>query len=396
MIEDMLIELSEFCPLAERMVTAGLSDLDALIPSAGIGIVKSSRSPRLRQRANRKKIVVFFVAVSMIALAWSRSGGVIDHTPHHVPATSWAKTLLFRKWSEASRVDPFSLRDDKRGGMRDFVNAVTSDVTTLEPSELLEPLRFYKPSGTPGRRGPGYEGPEASASSMVQPFLAARLSIPKRAAQIPIDDSLHESTRELWNNPDPEDQSGEAVRGYFPVSMPEWRASLRKMLRAGLATTLPSNTRDPSLAAGAFTVRKDVDKDRLIADRRPENSKERQVGLCLLPYGPRLRRVQLKPGEFLRTTVQDLHNMYYMFKVSDDRLRRQIVGPRVPISWFADIADESLDFLGDSEPVEPWNWSDVRPSSKRDTPWNPGAGEVPGMCQVALTAALMGVSNPKS
>ena len=160
-------------------------------------------------------------------------------------------------------MDPFSLRDDKRGRMRDFVNAVTSDVTTLEPSELLEPLRFYKPSGTPGRRGPGYEGPEASASSMVQPFLAARLSIPKRAAQIPIDDWLHESTRELWNNPDLEDQSGEAVRGYFPVSMPEWRASLRKMLRAGLATTLPSNTRDPSLAAGAFTVRKDVDKDRL-------------------------------------------------------------------------------------------------------------------------------------
>ena len=105
------------------------------------------------------------------------------------------------------------------------------------------------------------------------------------------------------------------------------------------------------------------------------------MGLCLLPYGPRLRRIQLKPGEFLRTTVQDLHTMYYMFKVSDDRLRRQIVGPRVPRSWFADIADESLDFLSDSEPVEPWNWSDVRPASKRDTPWNPGAGEVPGMCR---------------
>ena len=157
---------------------------------------------------------------------------------------------------------------------------------------------------------------------MVQPFLAARLSIPKRAAQIPIDDWLLESTRELWNNPDLEDQSGEAVHGYFPVSVPEWRASLRKMHRAGLAITMPSNTRDPSLAAGAFTVRKNVDKDRLIAYCRPGNSKERQVGLCLLPYGPRLHRIQLKPGEFLRTAIQDLHRMCYMFKVSDDRLRR--------------------------------------------------------------------------
>ena len=93
LIRDMLIELSEFCPLAERMVTAGFSDLDALIPSAGTGIAKSSRSPRLRQRANRKKIAVFFVAVSMIALAWSRSGGVIDHTPHHVPATIAGRKL---------------------------------------------------------------------------------------------------------------------------------------------------------------------------------------------------------------------------------------------------------------------------------------------------------------
>ena len=110
-------------------------------------------------------------------------------------------------------MDPFSLRDDKRGRMRDFVNSVISDVTTLELSEFLEPLWFIKPSGAPGCRGPGYEDPEASALSMVQSFLAARLSIPKRAAQIPIDDWFHESTRELWNSPDLEDQSGEAVRG---------------------------------------------------------------------------------------------------------------------------------------------------------------------------------------
>ena len=115
------------------------------------------------------------------------------------------------------------------------------------------------------------------------------------------------------------------------MSMLEWRAAVRRMMRAGLATTLASNSRDPRLASGAFAARKDLDKDRLIADRRPENAGEKQVGLCLLPYGPRLRRIQLKVNRYLRASVQDLHNMYYMFEVSEERSKRQVIGPRIPV-----------------------------------------------------------------
>jgi hypothetical protein len=175
--------------------------------------------------------------------------------------------------------------------------------------------------------------------------------------------------------------------------MIEWRATVRRMLRAGLAKPLASNSRDPRLASGAFAVRKDLDKDRLIADRRPENAGEKPVGLCLLPYGPRLRRVQLKDNQYLRASVQDLSNMYYMFKVSEERLKRQVVGPRVPVSWFQNLESEADDFLPDESFLEAWHWADVRPRRADQTPWSPSAGELPGMCQVALTAALMGDLN---
>ena len=110
----------------------------------------------------------------------------------------------------------------------------------------------------------------------------------------------------MWNAPESDLKVENSVRSYFPVGMIEWRATVRRMLRVGLAKPLASNSRDPRLASGAFAVLKDLDKDRLIADRRPENAGEKPVGLCLLPYGPRLRRAQLKDNQYLRASVQDL------------------------------------------------------------------------------------------
>ena len=166
--------------------------------------------------------------------------------------------------------------------MRDFVAAIASG-NLPDSSCLIHPLPF-EPALRLAKSGRHtYDGPEPHASSTVQPFVASRLSLPKRAALIPIDTWLHEHTRLLWNAPDSDLHVENSVRSYFPVSMSEWRATVRRMMRAGLATTLASNSRDPRLASGAFAVRKDLDKDRLIADRRPENAGEKQVGLCLLP-----------------------------------------------------------------------------------------------------------------
>ena len=392
---NMVEELGSRSRLASRMFSAGQSDLAAfhLAPSAGAGDVRRhARSPRCRQRENRRKLVSCLVAMSMIALSWCRSGGIIENVPSVTPSCSWAKTLLYRKWTEACRHDPFSLSGDKRGRMRDFVAAIASG-STPDCSDLIRHLPFELGPVPAKSRGVSYDGPDPHNSSTVQPFSASRLSLPKRAALIPIDAWLHEHTRLLWNAPEADLHVEHSIRSYFPVSMIEWRATVRRMMRAGLATPLASNSRDPRLASGAFAVRKDLDKDRLIADRRPENAGEKPVGLCLLPYGPRLRRVQLKSNQYLRASVQDLSNMYYMFKVSEERLKRQVVGPRVPVSWFQNLESEAEDFLPDASFMDAWHWADVRPRKLDRAAWTPSAGEIPGMCQVALTAALMGDLN---
>ena len=402
----MLEELASSSPLARRMVTAGHEGLSAMIPSAGVsGLGEVPRLPRRRQRANRRKIAAFFTAASMAALSWCRQGGATNSAPRPIPETSWIRSDLLRRWTEASRMNPFSLEGDKRGRMKDFIAALLPDAASYRECPMCEPLAFisYRGGKKAWQRGLSespasqarfdYDGPAPSSSSTVQPFLASRLALPARAALIPIDDWLHEDTRLLWNNPAAPEYPAEVVRGFFPVSMAEWRASTRKMMRAGLATQLASNARDPALAAGAFAVRKDMKRDRLIADRRPENGRESQVGLCLLPYGPRLRRVQLKPNEYIRASVQDLSNMYYMFKVSPERLHRQVVGPRVPRSWFDNIEDESFDYVDAGTAPDDWHWSDLRRPGPFARPWSGSTGEVPGMCQVALTAALMGDMN---
>ena len=115
-------------------------------------------------------------------------------------------------------------------------------------------------------------------------------------------------------------------------------------MRCGLGRLLQPNASPVGLAAGAFAVRKDADKDRLIADRRPRNAGESQPGPVRLPYAPRLRRMRLPPGKGLWLAKRDLSNCFYLFEVEPDRLARQVVGPRLPRAWFEQLDDESLDF----------------------------------------------------
>ena len=85
---------------------------------------------------------------------------------------------------------------------------------------------------------------------------------------------------------------------------------MRRMVRCGLARSLPANTLPPRCAAGAFAVKKDEHADRLIGDRRPLNAGERQPGPVRLPYAPRLRRMQLPWGKGMWTAKRDLSNCF--------------------------------------------------------------------------------------
>ena len=160
----------------------------------------------------------------------------------------------------------------------------------------------------------------------------------------------------------------------------QWRACLRRMARARLLRVLPSDTGTQRLASGAFAVAKDH-RDRFIGDRRRQNEKERLNHRACLPYAPMLKRILLKNGYSLRLNLRDVRDCPYLFQVGDERLKRQIIGPRVPEDWFSDLVNGSEDFLPNSA-FKPWLSSDLT-----DPPSKPS--REPGYVQVAIAGFMM-------
>ena len=95
---------------------------------------------------------------------------------------------------------------------------------------------------------------------------------------------------------------------------------------------------------------------------------ESMPGPARLPYAPRLRRLQLKPGRALWLAKRDLSNCFYQFEVEPARLARQVVGPRLPRAWFNDLDDPRLDHtLGE----ERWRQRDL--AARGPAPPDPSA-----------------------
>ena len=163
--------------------------------------------------------------------------------------------------------------------------------------------------------------------------------------------------------------------------MSEWKAAVRRMARTGLVEAVPQSGHFRR-AAGCFAVTKDEHRDRLIADRRPQNGREASVGVPRLPYAPRLRRLRL--GRTLKCFVgkRDLSNAFFQFACDSSRYPLQFIGPRVPSSWFDCLEDESLDFNCD----DPWHSADLYSSSE------PTAAPV-RFVHVAVRAVMMGDLN---
>ena len=85
-----------------------------------------------------------------------------------------------------------------------------------------------------------------------------------------------------------------------------WRGLARRVCRCGLGVLLDANSCPDDLAAGAFAVAKNKDKDRLIGDRRPRNAVESSVGVAKLPYAPRLRRLLIQKDQIARVSFRDI------------------------------------------------------------------------------------------
>ena len=263
--------------------------------------------------------------------------------------------------SAASRTAP--MRDD--GDPRGRTQALLAELLGEVPAPRGQAWDVYAAAG---------------ATTTAKDLIAERLALPEQAVVLRLRPWLSPETAAAWSAPG--EHSEDAPRGYFAASQTEWRAVARRLVRCGLGRLLPEDSCPPGLAAGAFAVAKDVSTDRLIGDRRPMNAGEQQPARVRLPYAPRLRRLRLRPGEALWVAKRDLSNCFYQFEVEPDRLSRQVVGPRLPRSWFEHLEDESRDReLGGDR----WHAADLGAVG-------PGAGEAlgDGFCQLALAGVMMG------
>eukprot|EP00971_Amphidinium_carterae_P341681 6480620-Amphidinium_carterae.1 len=129
-----------------------------------------------------------------------------------------------------------------------------------------------------------------------------------------------------------------------------------------------------------------MDHDRLIADRRPMNSLETMVAKPQLPYVAALCSCYLPPGKVWRLSSRDLKDYYFQLAVPVERWIKQQIGPRVPRSWFDDLANDKLDSRG---APSSWHWPDVHATWKSHSEPSPLAD----WCQPCITAVMMGDIN---
>ena len=214
------------------------------------------------------------------------------------------------------------------------------------------------------------------------PSVSDRLALPDSAAVVKLRPWLSGPTAEAWESPGTLDLEN-APKAHFAASQREWRKVVRRMVRYGLARSLPANTLPPRCAAGAFAVKKDEHADRLIGDRGPLNAGERQPGPVRLPYAPRLRQMQLPWGKGIWTAKRDLRNCFYLCEVEPSRLERQVIGPRIARSWLHDIENKAED---DRLSFEGWFTPDLYLSAA-----SMGVDvDESAFCQAALSGVMMG------
>ena len=155
--------------------------------------------------------------------------------------------------------------------------------------------------------------------------------------------------------------------------MTEWRLVVRRLVRCVglLADACPLR-----LSGGIFAVAKDAKRDRLICDRRPQNSQEASVGRVLLPFSPKIRRFILQRSCALGVHIVDTRNCFYLYKVDlTNGTRKSSVRVSLPPGCMM-----CLTYPGR------WCESDLRCS--------PGAPEPPDdNRQLAITGVMVGDTN---
>ena len=148
----------------------------------------------------------------------------------------------------------------------------------------------------------------------------------------------------LWRTTEDPNALGDDS-SFFAVTQQQRRACIRRMLRCKLARILPPSSVNPRLASGAFAVAEDESRDRFIGDRRSLNCRERSTGRAHLPNCPRQRLLILRKIQTVQTTFRDTKDCFYLYEVPPSRVRKQVIGPRIPRSWLEHLDDETWDVV---------------------------------------------------
>ena len=261
-------------------------------------------SPRSRARFNPACVRRALASLSTTAMLFFQHGcescrqtTLVDGV---VPRSARRGLGEPRSADSASRISPLSFEGDKRGH-----EAVAFDQKFLWSDASLRLLA--DPRANP------YLGPNlplgATASSAC-PIVADRISMPRKAVVVPLDDWLPPGLVSVWNHPESEASCIPVAPRYFDVNMAEWRTLCRRMLRSGLGKKVHPALSPSHLSGGAFSVPKDLDPDRFIGDRRPRNGTERLIGKCHLPWAPRLRRLTLPSDCVFHIHFRDVSDCY--------------------------------------------------------------------------------------
>ena len=174
--------------------------------------------------------------------------------------------------------------------------------------------------------------------SVALPVEAERLAVPEKAGIVdPLDwlpDERAEVVKHLADLRLPEAQWDEVPVACHRVAETEERKVAEKLLQTRMAVLvpeaeLPRRGDGKLLTGGLFCVGKNSTEDRLIFDRRPENSTMPRLRWADLPSGACFCRLLLRDDEFLRGSGDDLRNFYYTLKLPEDWIPYNSVGRRV-------------------------------------------------------------------
>ena len=194
--------------------------------------------------------------------------------------------------------------------------------------------------------GACYGAPAQAGTSATTalPVVAARVAVPEEAGAVdPLVWLPEGQAAVLANLPElrlPEDQWDEVAVACHQVAEMEEKNVAAKLLATGVAVLVPESELPRRgdgrlLTGGLFGVSKNSSEDRLIYDRRPENSTMPRLDWASLPSGACYTRMLLQPNEYLRGSGDDLRNYYYALKLPENWIKYNSVGRRVDKSLVA-------------------------------------------------------------